>query len=107
MHPTACAAAIANCDVVINAAASTVVDKAEVAAATVVNGVAPTEMAQRCTALGVPFLHISTDYAFDGTEEAPFSNDHPTVPLGAYARSKLIREQGVLAAEGRALILRI
>jgi dTDP-4-dehydrorhamnose reductase len=108
MDPATCAAAISDCDVVINAAAWTAVDKAEAeeTAATVVNGEAPTAMAQRCAALGLPFLHISTDYVFDGTGDAPFSPDHPTSPLGAYGRSKLAGEQGVLAADGQALILR-
>lgn len=108
MHPAACAAAIADCDVVINAAAWTAVDRAETeeAAATVVNGAAPTAMAQRCAALGLPFLHVSTDYVFDGSGNTPFRPDHPTAPLGAYGRSKLAGEQGVLAAGGRALILR-
>ena len=108
MHPAACAAAIADCDVVINAAAWTAVDRAETeeAAATVVNGAAPTAMAQRCAALGLPFLHVSTDYVFDGSGDAPFRPDHPTAPLGAYGRSKLAGEQGVLAAGGRALALR-
>jgi dTDP-4-dehydrorhamnose reductase len=108
MDPAACAAAIADCDAVINAAAWTAVDKAEAeeATATVVNGAAPTAMAQRCAAMGVPFLHISTDYVFDGAGDTPFATDHPTAPLGAYGRSKLAGEQGVLAAGGQALILR-
>lgn len=106
--PAACAAAIADCDVVINAAAWTAVDKAEAeeAAATVVNGETPAAMAQRCAALGLPFLHISTDYVFDGAGKAPFATDHPTAPLGAYGRSKLAGEAGVLAAGGQTLILR-
>lgn len=106
--PAACAAAIADCDVVINAAAWTAVDRAEAeeAAATVVNGDAPTAMARRCAALGLPFLHVSTDYVFDGSGETPFSPTHPTAPLGAYGRSKLAGERGVLAAGGKALILR-
>jgi dTDP-4-dehydrorhamnose reductase len=108
MDPAACARAIADCDAVINAAAWTSVDKAETeeAAATVVNGAAPTAMAQRCAALGLPFLHISTDYVLDGAGNAPFATDHPTAPLGAYGRSKLAGELGVLAAGGQALILR-
>lgn len=108
MQPDACTAAIADCDVVINAAAWTAVDKAETdeAAALVVNGAAPAAMARKCAALGIPFLHVSTDYVFDGAGETPFATDHPTAPLGAYGRSKLAGEQGVLAAGGNALILR-
>jgi dTDP-4-dehydrorhamnose reductase len=110
LDPTACAAAIAvsNADAVINAAAWTAVDKAETeeAAATVVNGEAPTAMARAAAAKGVPFLHISTDYVFDGAGIQPFAPDHPTAPLGAYGRSKLAGEEGVRAAGGTHLILR-
>ncbi len=106
--PAACAAAIGDCDAVINAAAFTAVDKAEAeeAAATVVNGVAPAAMARECAAQGVPFLHISTDYVFDGAGDLAFDPDHPTAPLGAYGRSKLAGEVGVRAAGGSHLILR-
>ena len=107
-NPAACAAVIGNCDAVINAAAWTAVDKAETdeRAATVVNAAAPAQMAQACAAKGLPFLHISTDYVFDGAGVAPFKPDHLTAPLGAYGRSKLAGENGVRAAGGRALILR-
>jgi dTDP-4-dehydrorhamnose reductase len=108
--PAACAAAItaADVDAVINAAAWTAVDKAETeeAAATTVNGEAPTAMARAAAAKGIPFVHISTDYVFDGTGDQPFTPDHPTGPLGAYGRSKLAGEQGVRAANGNHLILR-
>ena len=108
LDPAACAAQVQACDVVINAAAWTAVDKAEAeqAAATVVNGDAPAAMARACAALGVPFLHISTDYVFDGAGDRPFKPDDPTGPLGAYGRSKLAGELGVRAAGGNALILR-
>lgn len=110
MNPTACAAAIlaSDADAVINAAAWTAVDRAEAeeAAATVVNGDAPTAMAQACAARNLPFLHISTDYVFDGAGTLPFAPDHPTAPLGAYGRSKLAGEQGITAAGGQSLILR-
>lgn len=110
MHPDASAAAIAatDADAIINAAAWTAVDKAETeeAAATIVNGDAPTAMAKAAAAKGIPFLHISTDYVFDGTGTQPFAPDHPTGPLGAYGRSKLAGEQGVRAAGGDHLILR-
>lgn len=93
---------------VINAAAWTAVDKAETeeAAATVVNGDAPAAMAEACAALNIPFVHISTDYVFDGAGTAPFAPDHPTAPLGAYGRSKLKGEAGVRAAGGPHVILR-
>ena len=108
MDPAACAAQVGDCDAVINAAAWTAVDKAESdeAAATVVNGDAPTAMARACVAQGLPFLHLSTDYVFDGAGDRPFRPDHPTAPLGAYGRSKLAGEQGIRAAGGTHLILR-
>ncbi|MGR3609952.1 MAG: dTDP-4-dehydrorhamnose reductase [Sulfitobacter sp.] len=108
--PTACAAAIRSHapDAVINAAAYTAVDKAErnEDAATVINGDAPAAMAQTCAELGIPFVHISTDYVFDGTGETPFATDHPTGPLGAYGRSKLVGEDAVRAAGGAFVIFR-
>lgn len=110
MNPAACAAAIAahDADAIINAAAWTAVDKAETAeaAATTVNGAAPTAMARAAAAKGIPFLHISTDYVFDGSGTNPFTPDHPTGPLGAYGRSKLAGEMGVRAADGPHIILR-
>lgn len=108
--PAACAAVIREIhpDAVINAAAWTAVDKAEAeeAAATVVNGAAPAAMALAAAQLGVPFVQISTDYVFDGAGDAPFKPDHPVAPLGAYGRSKLAGEQGVIAAGGIHAILR-
>ncbi|VDC27687.1 dTDP-4-dehydrorhamnose reductase [Pseudogemmobacter humi] len=110
MDPAACAAAIRaqRPDAVINAAAWTAVDKAEAdeAAATVVNGEAPAAMARACADLGIPFLHVSTDYVFAGEGEAPFRPEDPVAPLGAYGRSKLKGEEGVRAAGGAHLILR-
>lgn len=108
VNPAACAAAISDCDAVINAAAWTAVDKAETdeATATTINGAAPAAMARACAGLGLPFLHVSTDYVFDGAGERPFAPDHPTAPLGAYGRSKLAGEVGVRDAGGTHLILR-
>ena len=108
--PAACAAAVAaaQVDAVINAAAWTAVDRAEAeeAAATVVNGDAPAAMARACAARGLPFVHISSDYVFDGAGDQSFAVDHPTGPLGAYGRSKLVGEAGVRAAGGAHVILR-
>jgi dTDP-4-dehydrorhamnose reductase len=109
-HPDACARAIRahSPRAVINAAAYTAVDRAESeeGLATTINAHAPATIARECAALGVPFVQISTDYVFDGTGEQPFAPDHPTAPLNAYGRSKLLGEQGVRAAGGVHAILR-
>lgn len=113
-NPTACAAHITatDADAVINAAAWTAVDAAEEhePAATVINGEAPGAMAAAAAARGLPFVHISTDYVFDGSGTQPWAVDAPTGPLGAYGRSKLAGERAVMAAigagQGRAAILR-
>ncbi|MDB6452777.1 dTDP-4-dehydrorhamnose reductase [Falsirhodobacter sp. 20TX0035] len=108
--PAACAAAIRDsaATAVINAAAWTAVDKAETeeAAATVINGDAPAAMARACAEKGIPFVHISTDYVFDGSGTAPWTPSDATGPIGAYGRSKLAGEQGVQAAGGAHAILR-
>lgn len=108
--PAACAAAVmaSDADVVINAAAWTAVDRAEAeeAAALVVNGAAPGAMARAAARRGLPFLHISTDYVFDGGGDQPFSVDHAVAPLGAYGRTKLAGEQAVQAAGGTHVIMR-
>lgn len=95
-------------DAVINAAAYTAVDKAESdeETATLVNGAAPAAMAVECAKLGIPFVHISTDYVFDGAGDLPFSPSDKAAPIGAYGRSKLLGEEGVRAAGGSYAILR-
>jgi dTDP-4-dehydrorhamnose reductase len=108
--PEACAAAIAQhapC-AVINAAAYTAVDAAEEneAAATVINGAAPGAMARACAARGIPFVHISTDYVFDGSGSQPWCPEDATGPVSAYGRSKLAGEEAVRAAGGISVILR-
>lgn len=106
----ACAAAVAGAeaDVVINAAAYTAVDQAEdePTLAQAINGAAPGAMARAAAAKGVPFLHVSTDYVFDGAPGRPWREDDPTGPLGAYGMSKRAGEEAVLAAGGGAVILR-
>ncbi|MFN4156375.1 MAG: dTDP-4-dehydrorhamnose reductase [Paracoccaceae bacterium] len=97
--PTACGRAIVQSrpDAVINAAAYTAVDKAESeeAVARAVNALSPGAMAQACAEIGVPLVHISTDYVFEGAGTAPFQPSDPVAPLGAYGRTK---------AEGEALV---
>jgi len=110
LDPAACAAAVRESDVdaIINAAAWTAVDLAETeeAAATVVNGDTPTAMAGAAAERGVPFLHISTDYVFNGAGNTPFAPDHTADPIGAYGRSKLKGEEGIRSFGGAHLILR-
>lgn len=93
---------------VINAAAWTEVDRAEAeeAQARVINADAPAAMARACAALGIPLVHISTDYVFDGRGSVPFTPDHPPAPLNAYGRTKLAGEEGVRAAGSVHAILR-
>ncbi len=106
----ACAEAIAAypAEVVINAAAYTAVDLAEdqPELAHAVNAVTPGAMAGAAKAAGVPFLHISTDYVFDGRPGRPWREEDPTAPLGVYGESKLAGEQAVAAAGGDHVILR-
>jgi len=108
--PEACAAAILTSDAegVINAAAYTAVDRAETEEdlATAINGAAPAAMARAAARKNIPFLHVSTDYVFDGSGGTAWKPADPTGPLGAYGRSKLAGEAGVRAAGGRHAILR-
>ncbi len=109
-EPGQCAAAVHahQVDAVINAAAWTAVDRAEAeeAAAHVVNADAPGAMAMACAKLRRPFVHLSTDYVFDGSGSGAFRPGDPTGPLGAYGRTKLAGEQAVRAAGGAHVILR-
>jgi len=98
----------AEVDAVINAAAWTAVDLAETeeAAALAANGVAPGVMARACAARDLPFLHVSTDYVFDGAPGRPWREDDPVAPVNAYGRTKLAGERAVADAGGRWLTVR-
>lgn len=108
--PAACAVAIraARPAAVINAAAYTAVDRAEEeeALATLINGEAPGAMARACADLGIPFVHVSTDYVFDGSGETAWQPQDMVAPVNAYGRSKLAGEAAVRAARGTFAILR-
>lgn len=84
---------------VINAAAYTAVDQAESEEdrATHINADGPRALAMACTDAGIPLIHVSTDYVFDGTKAGPYTEDDPVAPLGAYGRSKLAGEVAVRA----------
>ena len=93
---------------VVNAAAYTAVDRAETEAdvALRANRDGPAALAGYCAGAGIPFIHISTDYVFDGRKGAPYVETDPTNPTGVYGASKLAGERAVLAACPRAIILR-
>ena len=80
---------------VVNAAAYTAVDRAEEeeALARTVNAETPGAIAKACAARGLPLVHISTDYVFDGSGDEPRAPGAATAPLGAYGRTKLAGEQ--------------
>ncbi len=94
--------------VVVNAAAYTAVDRAEGDrdVAFRANAEAPGVLAQWCAQAGVPLVHYSTDYVFDGQGTRPYREDDATAPLGVYGASKLAGEQAIRAAGGRHLIFR-
>lgn len=108
--PDACARAIrdAGCQAVINAAAYTAVDRAETEPdlAGQINAAAPAAMASAAAGLRIPFVHISTDYVFDGSGDQPWVETDPTGPLGVYGASKLDGERGIAAAGGQWAVLR-
>lgn len=96
-------------DVIVSAAAYTAVDKAETESdlAHAVNGAGAGAVAQAAKALGVPLVHISTDYVFDGMLDRPYVESDPTGPTGVYGASKLAGEQAVLAAHDNSAIVRV
>lgn len=112
--PDACAAAIMHYvpSMVINAAAYTAVDQAqsEPALAQTINGDAPGAMARAAAQLGVPFVHISTDYVFDGSGTTPWTPVDTPAPLGIYGQTKRNGEDSIVAqmkpAQGAYAILR-
>jgi dTDP-4-dehydrorhamnose reductase len=93
---------------VINAAAYTEVDRAESeeAAAFEANAEAPSRLAAESARRGIPLVHISTDYVFDGRKGAPYFEQDDVAPVNAYGRSKLAGERAVAAANARHVILR-
>lgn len=95
-------------DVVINAAAYTAVDKAQEDSdlATLVNGIAPGALARAANEIGALLVHYSSDYVFDGSGDAPVTEDVVANPLGVYGQSKLAGEQAIRANGTRHLILR-
>ena len=93
---------------VINAAAWTAVDAAETdpEGATRANCDGPAWLARLCAEAGIPLIHVSTDYVFDGDKGAPYVETDPTGPTGVYGSTKLAGEAAVLTACPRAIVVR-
>jgi len=95
-------------DLIVNPAAYTAVDQAESEPdlAYAINAAAPGELAQAAAARGIPLVHFSTDYVFDGKKPAAYTEADAPNPLGVYGATKLAGEQAVTRAGAPHLILR-
>jgi dTDP-4-dehydrorhamnose reductase len=101
-------AAARDANVVINAAAYTAVDRTESedAVARRVNAESVGALAQACRTRGLPLIHVSTNYVFDGAKPSPYVEDDAARPLNAYGRSKLAGEDAIRTALDRHVIVR-
>lgn len=104
----AVALAAASPDVIVSSAAYTGVDKAETEPelAFAINERGAGAVAKTASDLGVPLVHLSTDYVFDGAKEAPYVESDDPAPTGAYGASKLAGERAVLASHADTIVLR-
>lgn len=95
-------------DIVVSAAAYTAVDKAESEPdlAMRVNRDGPMMLARTASRLGIPIVHLSTDYVFDGTKGAPYLETDAVSPLGVYGATKLAGERAIAEASDDYAILR-
>lgn len=95
-------------DLIVNPAAYTAVDKAETDAASAftVNAEIPAIFAAEARRLGIPLIHYSTDYVFDGSKATAYVEDDATEPQSVYGRSKRDGELAIQASGADALILR-
>jgi len=95
-------------DAVISSGAYTAVDKAEgdVTTAWAVNALAPAALAAATAKAGIPLIHVSTDYVFDGSKAGFYVEHDPVAPIGVYGASKEGGEQAVRTANPRHVILR-
>ncbi|WP_029008287.1 dTDP-4-dehydrorhamnose reductase [Azospirillum halopraeferens] len=93
---------------VVNAAAYTAVDRAESEPemAFAVNAAGPGHLAAATAEAGLPLIHLSTDYVFDGTRQGPYREDDPVAPLGVYGASKEAGERAVREGNPHHVILR-
>lgn len=93
---------------VVNCAAYTAVDKAESEPerTRAINAAAPAILAAETARRGIPIVHVSTDYVFDGTKDAPYLESDPVYPLGTYGETKEAGEAAVRAANPEHAIVR-
>ncbi|MFT3966661.1 MAG: dTDP-4-dehydrorhamnose reductase [Sphingobium sp.] len=93
---------------VINCAAYTAVDKAEgdVGAAFLANAQGPAWLADATRTAGIPLIHVSTDYVFDGRADGFYEPDAPVAPMGVYGASKLAGELAVRLGNPRSVVVR-
>jgi len=95
-------------DIVINASAYNAVDKAEKEPdlANIINGYAIQNISEICKKINSKFIHVSTDYVFDGTSEIPYTELSPVNPLGIYGKSKLLGEKAIINSGCDYIIIR-
>ena len=95
-------------DLVINSAAYTAVDQAEVdeELARRINATGAGEAAGAAAEVGAPIIHVSTDYVFDGSKDSPYREDDITNPATVYGQTKLAGEEMVCAANDKHVIVR-
>lgn len=95
-------------DCIINCAAYTNVDNAEdeFEQANLINNIGAGNLAKICAKCNIEFIHISTDYVFDGKNNIPYTEDMPTQPLGVYGRTKREGEKAVISVDGKSIIIR-
>lgn len=95
-------------DAIVNAAAYTAVDKAEIEGelATRINEQGPENLAQAAVEAGCRLVHVSTDYVFDGQAKVPYREADATNPLGVYGKTKLGGEIAVAGTQPEAIIIR-
>ncbi len=98
-----------DCNVIVNCAAYTAVDKAEedTDVAMKVNAEAPGKLAEFCRANGIYLIQISTDFVFDGSGDEPWNETAAPIPLSVYGKSKLDGEKAVLSSYPNAAVIRV